>query len=43
MRILSQQDQREEQGQGSQEVDEYPPCPECGDPIDYCQGHGTIG
>lgn len=19
----------------------YPPCPICGDPIDYCQGHGN--
>ena len=19
------------------------PCPACGDPIDYCQGHGEIG
>lgn len=22
--------------------DEYPPCPICGEPIDYCQGHGPI-
>ncbi len=22
-------------------ADEYPPCPICGDPIDYCQGHGN--
>ena len=21
----------------------YPHCPACGDPIDYCQGHGEIG
>jgi hypothetical protein len=21
-------------------LDEYPNCPICGDPIDYCQGHG---
>lgn len=21
---------------------EYDNCPECGDPIDYCQGHGEI-
>jgi hypothetical protein len=20
--------------------EDYPPCPICGDPIDYCQGHG---
>lgn len=20
-----------------------PPCPACGEPIDYCQGHGTLG
>jgi hypothetical protein len=23
--------------------EEYPPCPICGDPIDYCQGHGELG
>lgn len=23
------------------EHDEYPPCPICGDPIDYCLGHGA--
>jgi hypothetical protein len=22
--------------------DEYPRCPKCGDPIDFCQGHGEI-
>lgn len=21
-------------------IEEYPPCPICGDPIDYCLGHG---
>lgn len=21
---------------------EYPPCPRCGEPIDYCPGHGEI-
>ncbi len=22
--------------------DEYPPCPTCSDPIDYCLGHGSM-
>ena len=22
---------------------EYPDCLTCGDPIDYCQGHGELG
>ena len=21
----------------------FPACPACGDPIDYCQGHGEMG
>lgn len=29
--------------QMTEPADEYPPCPECGNPIDYCQGHGDIG
>lgn len=24
-------------------LDDYPGCPACGEPIDYCQGHGEIG
>lgn len=24
------------------EADDYPACPICGDPIDYCQGHGEL-
>jgi hypothetical protein len=23
-------------------MNEFPNCPVCGDPIDYCQGHGQI-
>lgn len=23
-------------------MSEYPQCPVCGEPVDYCQGHGTI-
>lgn len=24
-------------------MNDYPSCPVCGAPIDYCQGHGEIG
>ena len=23
-------------------LEEFPACPTCGDPIDYCQGHGSV-
>ena len=29
-------------GWDQQDPDAYPPCPACGEPIDYCLGHGEI-
>lgn len=34
-------DDSEQYGGDDREHDEYPPCPICGDPIDYCLGHGA--
>ena len=34
------------QRESESEMDEYigePNCPACGQPIDYCQGHGSLG
>jgi hypothetical protein len=35
-------DMRDNTEHGDDERDEYPPCPVCGDPIDYCMGHPDV-